>query len=862
MSFLKEMAVRLSADARPLKSELAAASTSVRKFEREASGSVTGYSRKITEAQGTSKRFSSALRGDFGGLAATVAGGFVGVSVGNFLRDSVSAASDLNESVSKTKVVFGDSADAVLNFSKTAARSIGLSRQQAAEAAASFGNLFTAMRIGQPPAAAMSVSLVKLAGDLASFNNTRPEDALEALRSGLVGETEPLRRYGVNINQAGLQQEALRLGLIRTVKDGLTPAAKAQASYSLILQQTRSAQGDAGRTGDQLAGQQRRLTAEWKDAEAVLGQKLLPVIVDLAHFATGTLIPAVSGVVQVGGEVADLFGHLPGPAQDTAKALLAVGLGGVAISKAFGLIRATAAPAIDLLLGKKAAQVAANAEIAASYDAVAVSAGAAARAELAAAGGGGVAAVGGAVAGGGAAAAVRTGGLLGAGGLASKTGGAARALGPIAAVVGTAELVTKVPDIKLPGPSWLTGTISLNKILGGGGSGSAKSVTKALKDQAPAAVAAAQSGSALGRVQAQIASLNASATKNYSLYLRGLKDTTAAVLSAIPAFGGYKAASDVTARSILKNLHQEVGAYTDWAKNTQTLLRRGVDPAVVKALSDKGPEYVAAFVHGSDRQLADLKGVFGARVKAAGAEAALQSQIGGGATGAAYANALRAKNTAIQLAASTAIGSGVGKAIQGATADSYAGGVAAGSALGRGLSAGMRSRLAEVQVDAAALAHAAIRGVRTTAGIRSPSSVFAELGRSTAEGYALGLERHAALAAAASARMAAGAAKAAGGEPLGLLSMPKHVPLGSVLSTSGYGGGLPTAGRPYADVRGAAVARQPKVVINCPHGDRGPLIGEQHVHVQGTNATPREIMDEAMSQVGIAARNGMGRRGG
>lgn len=77
----------------------------------------------------------------------------------------------------------------------------------------------------------------------------------------------------------------------------------------------------------------------------------------------------------------------------------------------------------------------------------------------------------------------------------------------------------------------------------------------------------------------------------------------------------------------------------------------------------------------------------------------------------------------------------------------------AGAAIGAGLSAGMRSRLAQVNADAAALAGAAIRGVRTVAGIRSPSTVFAELGRFTAEGFALGIDRHAHRAESASASM-------------------------------------------------------------------------------------------------------------
>lgn len=99
----------------------------------------------------------------------------------------------------------------------------------------------------------------------------------------------------------------------------------------------------------------------------------------------------------------------------------------------------------------------------------------------------------------------------------------------------------------------------------------------------------------------------------------------------------------------------------------------------------------------------------------------------------------------------------VNSALGGAAADANI----AGQAIGAGLSAGMRSKLAQVNADAAALAGAAIRGVRTTAGIRSPSTVFAELGALSAQGFALGLDRHAHLAAKASANLVRGALGAA-----------------------------------------------------------------------------------------------------
>lgn len=192
-------------------------------------------------------------------------------------KSIISNATDINESLSKNDVLFGKHAKTVDAFSKTSAASFGISRRAALEATGTFGNLFTALDIGPKKSADMSVSLTKLAADLASFNNASPEEALEAIRSGLVGETEPLRKFGVNLNDAALRTEALRQGLVKNTKEALTPQQKALAVNSLLFKQTEKAQGDFARTSGGLANQQRILKARLSDVGGTIGQKLLPI---------------------------------------------------------------------------------------------------------------------------------------------------------------------------------------------------------------------------------------------------------------------------------------------------------------------------------------------------------------------------------------------------------------------------------------------------------------------------------------------------------------------------------------------------------------------------------------------------------
>lgn len=232
------------------------------------------------------------LAGDIGKVAAGATAALAGVAV-----FTSGFASDLNESMSKVGVVFGDNADDIKAWAKSAAKSMGISEQAALESAGTFGNLFTAMEIGQGPAADMSTELVELASDLASFNNIDPAEALEKLRAGIVGEAEPLRTLGVNISAAATAQKALELGLVG-VGEELTPAIKAQANYALILEQTSTAQGDFERTSGGMANQQRTLAATFQDTMASLGQAFVPII--------ESLLPQVTAGLQAfGGWVTD-----------------------------------------------------------------------------------------------------------------------------------------------------------------------------------------------------------------------------------------------------------------------------------------------------------------------------------------------------------------------------------------------------------------------------------------------------------------------------------------------------------------------------------------------------------------------------
>ena len=235
------------------------------------------------------------------GKLAGVAGGFTVaaalVQLPGLISEVTGAASNMAESVSKANVVYGSEANGVVAWASDAAKALGMSQQAAIESLGTFGNLFVAMKIGQPEAASMSKGIVQLAADLASFNNIDPAEALTKLRAGLVGEAEPLRTLGVNLNAADISARAMVLGF-KQVNGQFDAGAKAQAAYSLILEQTKTAQGDYARTSDGLANSQRTLAAQVADLKVKIGEGLIEPMKG-ATAAASDLVAGIEAVIRV-----------------------------------------------------------------------------------------------------------------------------------------------------------------------------------------------------------------------------------------------------------------------------------------------------------------------------------------------------------------------------------------------------------------------------------------------------------------------------------------------------------------------------------------------------------------------------------
>ncbi|MAE64160.1 MAG: hypothetical protein CMJ18_07775 [Phycisphaeraceae bacterium] len=253
------------------------------------------------EVNGAGKRIGSG----FGKVFAAAAAVGVGAAVAGYLKGAVDQASDLNEAGTKIEAIFGKGASAVQNFAGKGAKALGQTRLEVLNASATFGTFGKAAGLSGNDLAKFSTDFTGLATDLASFNNTSPEQAVEAIGAALRGEAEPMRQYGVLLDDATLRQEALKLGLIETTSQALTPQQKVLAAQAAIYKQTSDAQGDFQRTSGGLANQQRILSASLSDLKTEIGTALLPIATQFFTYLNTTALPALT---KLGGYISTNFG--------------------------------------------------------------------------------------------------------------------------------------------------------------------------------------------------------------------------------------------------------------------------------------------------------------------------------------------------------------------------------------------------------------------------------------------------------------------------------------------------------------------------------------------------------------------------
>ena len=261
-------------------------------------------------------------------------------------------ASEAEEAGNKFDVVMGGAADRVRTRLEGLTATIPLTTAEMEKMAAGVQDLLVPMGVARGEAADMSANMVELAGDIASFNDVLPTEVLAAMQSALAGQSEPMRRFGVDTRKTRLEALALEEGLIRQGQ-ALDSTAQAQAVMIAIQRDSTDAMGDAARTIDSTSNQMKFMLRNAKELSLTIGRTLIPVVTPLIAKATGLLgvlaeldpeivqvgvgIAAVAASIGplliVGGKLAGVFGLIVSPAGLVVAALAAMATTAVVVVK-------------------------------------------------------------------------------------------------------------------------------------------------------------------------------------------------------------------------------------------------------------------------------------------------------------------------------------------------------------------------------------------------------------------------------------------------------------------------------------------------------------------------------------------------
>ena len=234
------------------------------------------------------KESTDGISDKFSGMLKKLVAGFSAVKVGKALldlgKDALEAASSLREVQNVVDTTFGSNAAQIDRWAKNAGTQFGLTETKAKQFASTLGAMMKSSGVASKDIVTMSTDLAGLAADMSSFYNMDFDTAFQKIRSGISGETEPLKQLGINMSVVNLEAYALSKGITKAFND-MTQGEQTMLRYQYLMQATADAQGDFADTADGYANSMRALESNVEAVKTALGS----TFIDIATSATGKL---------------------------------------------------------------------------------------------------------------------------------------------------------------------------------------------------------------------------------------------------------------------------------------------------------------------------------------------------------------------------------------------------------------------------------------------------------------------------------------------------------------------------------------------------------------------------------------------
>nr|DAH87762.1 MAG TPA: minor tail protein [Bacteriophage sp.] len=276
-------------DAGTFQSRMIAAFSNIGKNIKASSASIGSFFARIKSGFSSQRKLSSG----FGGIASKLTKLVIGVNAAkgafNGLKSAMDYSSNLTEVQNVVDVGFGKYKSKIEDLAKTSIQDYGMSELTAKQIAGRFQAMGTAVGFSQKKMSGMSVELTKLSADMASFYNEDQEKVAKSMQSVFTGTTQPLRKYGIDLTQATLEEWAHKQGVDANMKS-MSQAEKTMLRYQYVISQTGAAQGDFARTSNTWANQTRMLKQNFQQLGSTIGQIAINAFKPFVKAMNSTLV--------------------------------------------------------------------------------------------------------------------------------------------------------------------------------------------------------------------------------------------------------------------------------------------------------------------------------------------------------------------------------------------------------------------------------------------------------------------------------------------------------------------------------------------------------------------------------------------
>lgn len=223
---------------------------------------------------------------------------------GSSLANMVQSALDMIETTNLFNVALGDTSTATREVVSEMSTLFGLDQTNLENSVGTYALLARSMGMTTDQASTLSFNMAKLATDYASLTNVPVAQAMADLKSGLVGQSETVYKYGLDVTEAGIKSEALAEGITKSVRN-MTQGEKMALRYNAMLRQSSLTQGDFARTINTPANQLKILSERFTTLSRAIGTIFIPML----QFALPYLNAMVLVLTNIARSIASVFGY-------------------------------------------------------------------------------------------------------------------------------------------------------------------------------------------------------------------------------------------------------------------------------------------------------------------------------------------------------------------------------------------------------------------------------------------------------------------------------------------------------------------------------------------------------------------------